>query len=86
MTRRAHRPEAVEVVELMALIPQTARKALRIARIRQGGVELVELRLVGLDPAWEPSPLDHRTTIRTPALRRVLAALQAAEVKVGGQP
>ncbi len=86
MTRRAHRPEAVEVVELMALIPQTARKALRIARIRQGGVELIELRLVGLDPAWEPSPLDHRTTIRTPALRRVLAALQAAEVKVGGQP
>ena len=86
MTRRAHRPDAVEVVELMALIPQTARKALRIARIRQGGVELVELRLVGLDPAWEPSPLDHRTTIRTPALRRVLAALQAAEAKVGGQP
>jgi hypothetical protein len=81
VSRRAHRPEAVEVIEMLALIPQTSRKALRVARVRQGGVDLVELRLVGLDPAWAPSPLDHRTTIRTPALRRVLAALQAAEAK-----
>ncbi len=86
MTRRVAPGSPVEIVDVLALIPQTARKALRIARVRQDGVELVELRAVNLDPAWQPSPRDHRTTIRMPALRRVLAALQAAEAKVGGRP
>ena len=85
MSRRPHhQPDAVELIEVLALIPTTRRKALRIARVRQGGVEFVELRACALDPKWEPSPGDHRTTIRTPALRRVLAALEAAEAKIGG--
>ena len=83
MSRRRTPGGPVEIVEVLALIPQTARKALRIARVRQNGVAFVELRAVGLDPAWQPSPRDHRTAIRTPALGRVLAALQAAEMKIG---
>ncbi len=84
MSRSHHRPEAIEVLEVLAYVPTTSRKGLRIARVKQAGVEFVELRACNVDPSWEPSPTDHRTAIRTPALRRVLAALQAAEAKLGG--
>lgn len=84
MSRRAHRPEAVELVELLAIVPMTRRKGLRVARIRQGGADLVEVRAVNLDPNWEPSAGDHRTVIRSSAVGRVVAALQAAETKAGG--
>ncbi len=61
MTRRVAPGSPVEIVEVLALIPQTARKALRIARVRQDGVELVELRAVGPRPrvaAEPPRPPD----------------------------
>ena len=82
MSRLRARGGAVEVIEMMAVIPQTTRRALRIARVRQNDVEHVELRVVGLNPAWQSTPLDHRITIRMPALQRVLAALAAAESKI----
>ncbi len=83
MSRRFNKPKAVEIVEVMSIVPTTSRKGLRIARVKQAGVEFVELRSVNLDDKWGPSPGDHRTAIRTPALRRVLATLQAAEAKIG---
>lgn len=83
MSRLFHKPEAVEVIEVLSIVPTTPRKGFRIARVKQAGVEFVELRSVNLDPKWAPSPGDHRTAIRNPALRRVIAALQAAEVKIG---
>lgn len=83
MTRPFHRLDAVEVVEVLAFVPTTSRKGWRIARVRQAGVEFVELRACNLDPRWEPSARDHRSAIRTPALGRVIAALQAAETKIG---
>lgn len=83
MSRRHHKPEVAEIVEVLAIIPQTSRHGLRIATVRQNGIESAELRTVNLDPAWGPSPADHRTTIRSTALRRVVAALQAAEAKLG---
>ena len=74
----------VEVVEMSAIVPTTSRKGLRVARVRENGIEVAELRAVNLDPAWQPSPGDHRTTIRVPALGRVIAALQALNAKIGG--
>ena len=79
MSRPFHAPEAAELVEVLAFIPSTTRKGWRVARVRQGGVELVELRACNLDPSWRPTTKDHRSMIRSPALGRVIAALQAAE-------
>ncbi len=85
MTRRPfHKPEAVELVEVLAFVPVTARKGWRIARVRQGGIEFAELRACSFDPQWEPSAGDHRSVIRGPALRRVIAALEALETKMEG--
>lgn len=83
MTRPYHRPEAVELVEVLAWVPVTARKGWRVARVRQNGVEFAEIRSCSFDPRWEPSAGDHRSAIRAPALGRVIAALQAAEAKIG---
>ena len=86
MSRRPHhRPDAVEVIEVLALVPTTRRKALRVARVRQGDAEAVEIRNANLDVNWQPSIGDHRTLIRAAALRRVLAALEAAEAKIDGE-
>lgn len=83
MSRPFHKADAVEVVEVLAFVPVTPRKGWRVARVRQAGVEFAELRACSFDPRWEPSPSDHRSVIRAPALRRVIAALQAAEAKIG---
>lgn len=84
MSRPHHRPEAIELIEVLAFVPVTARKGWRIARVRQDGIEFAELRACSFDPKWEPSAGDHRSAIRAPALRRVIAALQALEAKIGG--
>ena len=87
MSRRYHhRPEAAEVVEVLGIVPTTRRKGVRVARIRQGGADLVEIRSVSLDPGWQPSVGDHRTVVRSSAVGRVIAALQAAEAKAGDKP
>ncbi len=83
MTARHHAAAAIEIREVLSLIPMTQRKALQVAIVRQNGIDLIELRSVNLNPNWQPSVKDHRTVIRRPALRRVLAALEAACVKIG---
>lgn len=86
MNRRPyHRPEAVEVLEVLSIIPVTARKGWRIARVKQNGLEFAELRACSFDPGWQPSAGDHRSVIRGPALRRVIAALEALDAKIGGK-
>ncbi len=83
MSRPFHSADSIETVEVLAWIPVTSRKGWRIARVRQNGCEFAEIRACGFDPQWEPSARDHRSAIRGPALARVIAALQAAEVKIG---
>ena len=85
MSRRAHHaPERIEVLEVLAYVPTTRRKGLRVARIRQGGADLVEIRSINLDPQWQPSAGDHRTVVRSAAVGRVIAALRAAEDRTEG--
>ncbi len=85
MSRRPfHRSEAVELVEVLAFVPVTARKGWRVARVKQNGLEFAELRACSFDPGWQPSAGDHRSAIRAPALRRVIAALEALDAKIGG--
>lgn len=82
MSRRPHHQP--EVIEVVAWVPVTPRKGWRIARVRQAGLEFAELRSCSFDPNWQPSPTDHRSVVRGVALRRVIAALQALEAKIGG--
>lgn len=84
--RRFNRPSAVEVLEVLAWVPTTGRKGWRIARVRQDGAEMAEIRACHFDPRWEPSPKDHRSTIQRSALGRIIAALVAAEAQIGGAP
>ncbi len=86
MRRRPfHKPEAIDLIEVLAFVPVTPRKGWRIARVRQGGIEFAELRACSFDPGWQPSAGDHRSVIRGPALRRVISALEALDVKIGGK-
>ena len=85
MSRRSRKPKAIEVLEVMGFVPTTPRRAWRIARVKQDGVEFAELRSCNLSPAWQPSPTDHRSVLRGAALRRIIAGLQAIEAKLGEQ-
>ncbi len=84
MNPRHHTAAAVEIIEVLATIPTTRRKGLRVALVRQDGVEMVEVRHIALAPDWRETPGDHRTTIRSEAVGRVVAALAAAGAKLGG--
>ncbi len=84
MNSRHHATAAINIVEILATVPLTRRKALRIAIIEQNGVEMVEVRTIALAPNWRETPTDHRTVIRSDAVGRVVAALAAAGAKLDG--
>ena len=88
MNRPFHRPDAVKIVEIVAVIPLTSRKAVQVSIVEQNGVRMGEVRHVGLAPDGRTVEARHsqRTTIRSKAIARAVEALASVAVRLeGGQ-
>ena len=85
MSRAFHEPQAVKVVETVAVIALTPRKGVQVSIIEQAGVRMAEVRHVALTPDGRAVEAAHpqRATVRSKAIARVVEALATCAVRLG---